>query len=590
MSDADPVLDPGSAWVEEPNDGIESGRQLIRVGGGSGAGGGLSLADRLSERLHRLTWRTPIHTVRLKGRYPLKLLAVPDDPLPGDIARGRALLAGRLMFRGEERELAGLDLARPDWSGPFGTYLHSFDWLRDLSTVATRAQAAPIAESLMARWLAAHADSVAGEAWRPSLWGRRLIGWTAHAPLILSSGDLIYRSRVLNTLARGARHLDRGADKASPGADRVVAWAGVIVAGLLIPGGDPRRVFGEAGLGRALDTALFDDGGTVSRSPRQLLAILETLMSLRAAYAARRMDLPEPAAQAMARVVPALLGVACADRGLSSWQGGGPTSPDRLAEVIDASGIRTRPLRQARDWGYQRLAAGSAVVIVDAAPPPVARVVDGGCASTLAFELSDGPLRLVVNCGGARAGIAGLPAELTEGLRTTAAHSTLCLADSNSTAIQADGTLGRGVGAVELARQESGGASRIEASHDGYVRRFGFLHRRSLVLAGDGRELRGEDMLLPEGRRRRAAPTAFAIRFHLGEGVEAAPTGDGAGAVLRGPGAALWQFRCRGGVLSVEDSLWINGAGRPVAIGQIVIAGEAVAGGATVGWAFKRAR
>jgi hypothetical protein len=28
-------------------------------------------------------------------------------------------------------------------------------------------------------------------------------------PLILSSTDLVYRSAVLNTLARGARHLDR---------------------------------------------------------------------------------------------------------------------------------------------------------------------------------------------------------------------------------------------------------------------------------------------------------------------------------------------------------------------------------------------
>ncbi|MGI4947649.1 MAG: heparinase II/III domain-containing protein, partial [Janthinobacterium lividum] len=260
------------------------------------------------------------------------------------------------------------------------------------------------------------------------------------------------------------------------------------------------------------------------------------------------------------------------------------------ADVIEASGVRTRPLRQARDWGYQRLAAGSAVAIVDAAPPPIARVVDGGCASTLAFEFSDGASRLVVNCGGARAAVAGLPDALIEGLRTTAAHSTLCLADSNSTAIQADGTLGRGVGTVELARQESAGASRIEASHDGYVRRFGFLHRRTLVLSGDGRELRGDDMLLPDGRRRRAQSPAFAIRFHLGAGVEAAPTEDGLGAILRGPGAMLWQFRCRGGTLSVEDSVWIDGAGLPVAIRQLVISGEAVAGGATASWAFKRAR
>ena len=566
-------------------DGIEEGKRLMRVGGDKG----LSLAERLSERFHKLTWRTPIHSMRLKGRYPLKLIAVPDDPVIGDVARGRALLKGELSFRGETHPVDTLAFKRGEWGRPFAEYVHSFAWLRDLSTVATRAQGAPIAEQLMARWLDDYAEKVDALAWRPDLWGRRLLYWTAHAPLILSSTDLVYRSSVLNTLARGARHLDRGADKAAPGAQRIAAWCGVVAAGLLIPGGDPRRSFGEAGLARALASGLSEDGGSVSRSPAMLLDTIMLLAMLRETYAARREELPAAAQNALVRADPALLGTMHGDRLLSSWQGGGPATPDAIAAVIEASGIRTRPLRQARDWGYQRLAAGAAVLIVDAAPPPIARLVEGGCASTLAFEFSDGDSRLVVNCGGARAAVAQLPAAFAEGLRTTAAHSTLTVGDSNSTAIHADGTLGRGVVEVELSRQESDVASRIEASHDGYVRRWGFVHRRQLMLTGDGKELRGEDALLPQGRRRKLGVVPFAVRFHLGEGVQASPTADGLAALLRLPGGALWQFRCCGGALTIEDSLWIDGEGRPIATQQLVVGGEAPAGGANVSWALKRA-
>jgi uncharacterized heparinase superfamily protein len=566
-------------------DGIEEGKRLMRVGGDKG----LSLAERLSERFHKLTWRTPIHTMRLKGRYPLKLIAVPDDPVIGDVARGRALLKGELSFRGETHPVDTLAFKRGEWGRPFAEYVHSFAWLRDLSTVATRAQGAPVAEQLMARWLDDYAEKVDALAWRPDLWGRRLLYWTAHAPLILSSTDLVYRSSVLNTLARGARHLDRGADKAAPGAQRIAAWCGVVAAGLLIPGGDPRRGFGEAGLARALAGGLTEDGGSVSRSPAMLLDTIMLLAMLRETYAARREELPAVAQNALARAVPALLGTMHGDRMLSSWQGGGPATPDAIAAVIEASGIRTRPLRQARDWGYQRLAAGSAILIVDAAPPPIARLVEGGCASTLAFEFSDGDARLIVNCGGARGAIAQLPAAFAEGLRTTAAHSTLTVGDSNSTAIHADGTLGRGVAEVELSRQESDVASRIEASHDGYVRRWGFVHRRQLMLTGDGKELRGEDALLPQGRRRKVGVVPFALRFHLGEGVQASPTADGLAALLRLPGGALWQFRCRGGALTIEDSLWIDREGRPIATQQLVVGGEAPAGGANISWALKRA-
>jgi len=566
-------------------DGIEEGKRLIRLGGDTG----LSLAERLSERFARMTWRTPLHSMRLKGRYPLKLIAVPDDPVLGDVHRGQALLAGQVSFRGEHRAIVDLDFKRRDWSRPFADYVHSFAWLRDLSTVATRAQGAPIAEALMAHWLATYADRVDATAWRADLWGRRILFWTAHAPLILSSTDLVYRSSVLNTLARGARHLDRGADKAPPGAQRIAAWCGVVAAGLLIPGGEPRRAFGEAGLLRALASGLFEDGGSVSRSPAMLLDTIMLVSTLRETYAARREELPAAAQAALARMVAALLGTMHGDRALSSWQGGGPATPTAVAAAIEASGVRTRPLRQSRDWGYQRLAAGGAILLVDAAPPPVARVVEGGCASTLAFEFSDASTRLIVNCGGARAALAQLPAPLAEGLRTTAAHSTLVVGDSNSTAIHADGTLGRGVAEVELSRQESDAASRIEASHDGYVRRWGFVHRRQLMLTGDGRELRGEDALLPRGRRRRAGAVGFAVRFHLGAGVQASPTADGLAALLRLPTGALWQFRCRGGTLAIEESLWIDGDGRPVPTQQLVVGGEAPAGGASVSWALKRA-
>lgn len=571
--------------VDAAPDGVEEGKRLIRVGGAKG----LSLADRLTERFHKLTWRTPLHTMRLNGRHPLKLIAVPDDPVLGDVARGQALLEGRLSFRGESHDLDGLDFARSDWGKPFARHVHSFAWLRDLSTVATRAAGAPIAEALTARWLTAYGDKVDALAWAPDLWGWRLLFWTAHAPLILSSTDLIYRSVLLNAMARGARHLDRGADKVATGTPRIAAWCGVVAGGLLIPGGDPRRAFGEAGLARALTSGLFDDGGVVSRSPAQLLDTIALLAMLRESYAARRLDLPQPVAAALARTVPALLGVTHGDKGLGSWQGSGPASAEAVAAVVAASGIRTRPLRQARDWGYQRLAAGSAVLVIDAAPPPVARVVEGGCASTLAFELSDGAARLVVNCGGARGASAQLPAALAEGLRTTAAHSTLVLGDSNSTAIHADGTLGRGVAQVELSRQESDAASRLEASHDGYVRRWGFTHRRQLLLTGDGRELRGEDALLPSGRRRGGDGVGFAVRFHLGAGVQASPTADGLAAILRLPGGALWQFRCRGGALAIEASLWIDATGRAVPTQQLVVTGDAAAGGASVSWAFKRA-
>ncbi|MDG5488581.1 heparinase II/III family protein [Sphingomonas sp. BGYR3] len=568
-----------------PGDGIDEGKRLVRLGGDRG----LSLAERLTDRFQRLAWRTPIHRLALRGRYPLKLLAVADDPFMGDAARGNAMLQGMLSYRGETLNIAGLSLDRPGFSRPFAEYVHSFAWLRDLSTVAPRVTAAPIAESIMRQWLDAHAERVGDPAWRADQWGRRILFWVAHAPLILSSSDLIYRSRVLNTLARGSRHLERVVDKAPAGLPRIAGWSGMVASLLMIPGGDGRRAGAEAGLERALGASLFGDGGVVSRSPDAQAEAIMLLTMLRATYAARRLDAPGWLEQALVRMVAALIGLRHGDGSTGSWQGSAPMDADALDQIVAATGVRTRPLRQPRDWGYHSITAGTAALILDAAPPPVARVVEGGCASTLAFELSDGPNRIIVNCGGARGCHHSVADMLGEGLRTTAAHSTLVIADSNSTAIHADGTLGRGVGEIELTRQEGDGSSRIEASHDGYVRRFGFVHRRQLILSAEGRDLRGEDMLLPRGRKRRG-DTPFAVRFHLAPGIEVAPTADGQGAFLRVPGGALWQFRARGAAMNVEDSVWIDPRGRPHATRQLVLSGETPPGGTSVTWVLHRSR
>ena len=525
---------------------------------------------------------------RLKhSKQPLKLAAVPRDHVHGDRQRGDALLAGRFLVGSEAITLKDLDFATVGADSVLAQRLQGFSWLRDLAAAASREKGAKLAEAMVGRWLLAHGTR-ADDAWAPQLWGERILFWTAYAPYILSSADSGYRSALLNTLARGARHLDSSADKAPAGLDRITAWCGVVAAGLLIQGGVSRVARGEAGLARALASAQFDDGGLVSRSPFEQVLLVDRLGLLRACYLAAKQILPEGIEAAAQASLAALHGVTMGDGSLSSWQGCNPGEGSRLTALIEGCGLRARPLRQARGWGYQRMSALGTILVLDAAPPPPARIAGQGSASTLAFELSDGAQRLVVNCGGPGGLPSELPGELVSGLRTTAAHSTLVLVDTNSTNILADGSLGKGVEDVAIERSEDNDASRLEASHDGYARAFGLVHKRSLMLGNDGKELRGADQLIAKGRKKIRTSAPYAVRFHLAPGIETTITADGMGAILRSKGAPPWNFRCRGGSLATEESLWIDGRGQPRPTSQLVIMGDVSALGGEIGWQFRR--
>ncbi len=90
---------------------------------------------------------------------------------------------------------------------------------------------------------------------------------------------------------------------------------------------------------------------------------------------------------------------------------------DRVLNRADAKG---RAPATAPHSGYERLRAGHSLVLFDCGKPPPAGLDGDYHAGALAFEMSYGRERLIVNCGAYH----GPSAEWHAALRATAAHST----------------------------------------------------------------------------------------------------------------------------------------------------------------------
>lgn len=591
-SASEPGAEPPPPPVEEPSRALALS-DVIAVKSGPG------------EALIRLAYRIgiPGHAIAAPFRRPqaTRVTATVESPNRGDRTAGTALRAGHFLIHGVRMPIASFDFSVSAHHAPgVERVVHSFGWLADLAASAPRTDGAAVAERITGLWLHAHAAPGKGPAWEAELAGLRLVAWLVHAPLMLGGNDKARKARLLAAIAETAAWLDKRAPKEASGFGQVAAWAGVVAAGLLLPHGKPRRLFGEAGLVTALGDMVGEDGGVLSRCPAAQLDAIRLLTDLIACYAAAEVA-PPPALDVMRELlVPPLLALRHGDGALGSWQGQGAIPADRVNAVIEASGVRTRPLGQAAGWGYQRIKAGETLLQFDTAPPPRTKHARTGCASTLAFELSDGPQRIIVNCGGAALAGGQVPARIGQGLRATAAFSTLVLDNANSTAVLLHGKLGKGVETVDfdrrqIARPGHREATRIEAAHNGYASRFGLSHQRILTLSGDGTELAGEDILVPTSRNGKRGKIGFAIRFHLGRGVEVQLAPDKRGASLLLPDGRLWQFRLggdRGGAgeitLSAEDSLWVDGDGRPHATEQLVIEGLALRSGGQFSWRFRK--
>ena len=341
------------------------------------------------ERFIRLAYRLGVsgHSLSSPFRKPPapRLLATVENPLRGDPVGGTALRAGHFLVHGVKAPIAQLDFSSSARLTPaLERVVHGFAWLADLEACAPRAQCTQTAERVLSAWLEANPHPGKGAAWKVGHAGHRLLGWLVHAPLLLGGNDRRLRSRALAATAETARWLDRNVTRAEDRLAEVAGWCAIVAAGLLLPEGKPRRLFGEAGLVRALAETVGDDGGVLSRSPLDQIEAIELLTRLSACYRATRRDPPQAIDAMLRMLVPPILAMIHSDGALASWQGSGALPEERVRAVVAASGVRTRPLKDARQWGYQRVAAGHAVLLVDAAPPPLARHTRHGCASRTA--------------------------------------------------------------------------------------------------------------------------------------------------------------------------------------------------------------
>lgn len=578
-----------------PEEIIEPGRALAIADFSPPA---VNAGERLIRMAYRLGVPASVLTSPMGKRAKPRLLATVSNPLAGDRVAGTALRAGHFLVHGAKTPIAQIDFGgAARMTPPLERTVHSFSWLGDLEACAPREQGVPVAERILTAWLQANPKPPSrpgkGPAWTVSNTGTRLLNWLVHAPLILSGIDRNLRARILTSISQTARWLDRNVGNSDDGLAQTAGWCGIIAAGLLLPEGRPRCLFGEAGLIKTLGDLVGDDGGVLSRSPVGQVEAISLLIKLKACYRATRRDPPESLETMLNLLVPPLLALTHGDGSLGSWQGAWAIGAEQIAGLVEASGVRTRPLRDSRQWGYQRVVAQKSVLQFDVAPPPMSRHARHGCASTLAFELSHDGHRIVVNCGGAAAAGGLVPVRLEQGLRATAAHSTLVLDDVNSTAVLINGKVGAGVSEVEVDRrtlegERNEGATRLDGSHNGYAARYGLLHRRILIMRDDGTELRGEDLLVPSGRKGKHGKVGFSIRFHLGPDVDIGLSEDEQGAGLALPDGSYWQFRSGNGKIAIEDSLWIDGQGRPVPVQQIVLQGLISRSGGTFSWLFKK--
>jgi uncharacterized heparinase superfamily protein len=534
-------------------------------------------------------------SVALSSLWPSRtdrLIIAPHDLRTADATRAAEIYAGRFVFAGKivtchGRSIFELEPPSEDWE----VALLGFGWLRHLraaDTALTRANA----RALVDDWLS-NPNYKRPIARRADVLARRVISLLSQAPLVLGDTDGKFYRRYLRGLSREIRYLRYAMIDISDGVPRLQVLIALCYASLCLANQAGHIRAAARRLSEELQRQILPDGGHISRNPGALIELLTDLLPLRQTFAARNIAPPPALLNAIDRMMPMLRFFRHGDGSFALFNGMSSAPSDVLATLLAYDDAHGTPMANMPHTGFQRLDAGNTVVIMDAGPSPPPAVSQDAHAGCLSFELSSGTSRIVINCG--------MPSTGRDNWRSfargTAAHSTLTYHDASSCQFVEFSAMKRllqgapivsGPTEVESYRETVANGVLLTTSHDGYLKRFGMVHRRVLMLAPDGTRLDGEDtVVLASDGRSKGRETDYVLRFHLHPAVKASRLSDARGVMLVLPNRDVWTFEALDDKVELEDSVFLAGNDGPRRTSQIVIRQDSHHA-PSVRWSFAR--
>lgn len=485
-----------------------------------------------------------------------RLLALkPGDPtMAQDMARGKFSFAGAVVT-GKPVDVFDAAPPSPQWA----TALYNLSWLQHFVTGGHELHRI-IARSLVLKW-----GGQRRGVRTPLVCFQALVSLASAAHFLLGPAPSSFGKPFYELVEK----LIHRALAMRPSGLSESFWQAMALqyASLAFRSSETLRDQANAKLCGIMDQVILPDGGHVSRNPQALLEVLLAVIPIRDALVAKREAIPRALSAAIERMFPMLRMLSHGDRGLCNFQGAGLGEMAGIKTIVEHDIIAGRPLLCAPHSGYCRLSHRSGLLIMDTGVP-------GECNSPLAIEFSDGPHRILNNCG--------MPGSATQDWRRAAAD----IAAHNTVEIASFESGVENFPTAEVISTPQG--SVINCTNEISGRSGKVSHRRSIFLSQTGNDLRGEDRIVPAGSQN-SLPRQFdfTIRFHLHPGVKATLTRKEMRIVLMLPNKSAWQFNARGGIISLEDSVFLGDALGPRKTQQIVIRGSTDSA-SPVNWALRR--
>tara|TARA_Y100001949_G_scaffold44066_1_gene36217 strand:+ start:691 stop:2313 length:1623 start_codon:yes stop_codon:yes gene_type:complete len=452
--------------------------------------------------------------------------------------------------------------------------LHNFLWLNTLDIKTSRV----VTHNIIEDWIENNIN-FNEQTWKTEILSKRIIAWISNTNLTLESSNPNYRKKFNFCIIKQINHLFNNINNEKNYEIKIIGCASLILIGLVFI---EYKKFKEIGLEilKKIIKINFDyNGFPKSRNLEELTECLKYLILIREWIKESQNLMPEFLDEIIYN-----LGISYnfINKNFSHtplFNGSSSISNEEFKMYLTNAGYSFKHNFNERG-GYYITKNKKISFIMDignSTEKKFSRKYQAGC---LSFEIVSGDNKLICNSGF----YYKKNNRLTTLCKSTAAHSTLYI-DNHSSCTLDKSNVKKGLEIISKKINIEKDFDRVIASHNGYQKKYGYLHEREIKFFKKKQLFIGKDSLIAG---RKATKVNFGIRFHVHPETKVVKTQNSTTVLLSMSNGDGWKFTCSDYELIIEKGIYLGNKNKLNKNENIFISGIAEQKDLFINWTFEK--
>ena len=432
--------------------------------------------------------------------------------------------------------------------------LHSFLWLAKLDRKNSKNITKDIVESWINNFFNYNSNT-----WDMEITARRIIAWVSNTDMTLEDSSKEYKEKFLISLIKQSNFLLKNIKNLFYDTKKIICCAAIILSGMVFKENDSNFKIGIKELEKIIKNFFDENGFPKTRNPEDVFVCLKYLILIREWLKEAQRPIPDFLNEIINKCGNCYALLCCSNKQFPLFNGATEIDhkdydiflknqkykfTSKNYEIADLIKIKKKKFEFFIDCGN---------------PPPndFAKNYQAGC---LAFELISNKQKIICNSGYGKY----LSSKLASLSRSTAAHSTLYINDTSSCVFQKNKSINKIYGnsliekhrVIDKSYSEDKDYYSIIASHNGYEKRFGYIHKRTIKISKKEDKIFGQDEL--KKTKNLTNSIFYFVRFHIYPNTKIVKTQAGNSILISLPNKEGWLLQSKTNNFEIEKNIFLG--------------------------------